>query len=239
MEYYTGYLICGIAIFLAVIVALVAQTKVNTAFNKYKDTLSSLDLTGEELAEKLSMENNAGVSIRMCQGTLTDHYDPRDKSINISASNFNSKSIASQAIVAHEFGHALQDAEDYFPFHVRQAVVKVSNFVSKMLLPMLIIGLILELVLLVGGGIGNIIIYIYVGIYSLSVIANLVTLPVEFNASSRAKKLLEQMGANSEGEIQATDKLLNAAAMTYVASLLVSVAYLFRLLYILRIFNRD
>lgn len=239
MDFYLGYIICGIAIIIAVFIAIFAQAKVQSAFNKYKDVASTLDLTGEELAEKLAMTNGIGVSIRMCQETLTDHYDPRDKSINISASNFNSKSIAAQAIVAHEFGHALQDAEDYAPFKVRQAVVKVSNFVSKLLLPMILIGLILELVLFVGGGVGNIIIYVYVGIYSIAVIANLVTLPVEYNASSRAKKLLVQLGCNAESDVNATDNLLNAAAMTYVASLLVSIAYLFRLLYILRIFNRD
>lgn len=236
---YIGYVICGIAVFVTVMIALFAQVKVQSAFNKYKESFSSLDLTGQELAERLAVENNVGLTIRMCHGTLTDHYDPRDKSINISETNYNSKSIASQAIVAHEFGHALQDAEDYFPFKVRQGVVKVSNFISKLLIPMIIIGLILELVLFIGGGVGNIIIYIYVGIYAISVVVNLVTLPVEFNASSRAKKLLEQMGCTSEKEIYATDKLLNAAAMTYVASLLVSVAYLLRLLFILRIFNRD
>jgi len=239
MEFYIGYIICGIAIFLAVLVAIIAQAKVQSAFNKYNDKTSSLDLTGAQLAEKLAMENGVALTVRSCPGTLTDHYDPRDKSINISTSNFNSRSIASQAIVAHEFGHALQDAEEYFPFKVRQAVVKASNFISKLLLPMIIIGLILELLLFVGGGIGNIIIYIYVGIYSIAVIANLVTLPVEFNASSRAKKMLEQMGCTAPGEVEATDRLLNAAAMTYVASLLVSIAYLVRLLYILRIFNRD
>ena len=237
MEFYLGYIICGVAIFLAVLVALFAQTKVNNAFNKYKETLSSLDLTGEELAEHLALDNSIGVSIRMCNGMLTDHYDPRDKSINISASNFNSKSIASQAIVAHEFGHALQDAEDYFPYKVRQGVVKVSNFVSRMLLPMILIGLLLEF--FVFAGVGNIILYVYVGIYSIAVIANLVTLPVEYNASSRAKKLLYEMGCSSDEEVVATDKLLNAAAMTYVASLLVSVAYLARILFILFASRRD
>lgn len=237
MEFYLGYIICGVAILLAVLISLFAQTKVNNAFNKYKNTLSSLDLTGEELAERLALDNGVGVSIRMCNGTLTDHYDPRDKSINISASNFNSKSIASQAIVAHEFGHALQDAEDYFPYKVRQGVVKVSNFISRMLLPMILIGLLFELFLF--AGVGNIIIYVYVGIYSIAVIANLVTLPVEYNASSRAKKLLYQMGCSSDEEVHATDQLLNAAAMTYVASLLVSVAYLARILFILFASRRD
>lgn len=237
MDLYIGYIVCGIAILIAVIIASIAQAKVQHSYNKYKDKLSSLDMTGAELAEKLALDNSLGLNIKMCQGTLTDHYDPRDKSISISSSNYNSKSIASHAIVAHEFGHALQDSEEYFPFKVRQAVVKVSNLVSKMLLPMILIGLLLELFLF--AGVGNIIIYIYVGIYSIAVLSNLVTLPVEFNASSRAKKLLDQMGCTSVGEEKAVDSVLNSAAMTYVASLLVSLAYLLRLLYILRIFRRD
>lgn len=236
---YTGYIICSIAIVIAVIIAIIAQGKVQSAYNAYKDKLSSIDLTGAELANRLAVENGLALSIRSTSGTLSDHYDPRDKSINISSANYNSKSIAAQAIVAHEFGHAMQHAQAYLPFKVRQAVVKISNFVSTLLLPMILIGLLIELLLFVGGGIGNIIIYVYVGIYTIAVIANLVTLPVEFNASSRAKKLLEGMGANSAEDMQATDKVLNAAAMTYVASLLVSLAYLLRLLYILRIFNRD
>ena len=239
MEDFIGYIICGIAIFVAVIIALIAQTKVHSTFFKYKNSASSIDLTGRELVEKLAANNGLGISINMCQGSLTDHYDPRDKSINISEANYDSKSIASQAIVAHEFGHALQDAEDYFPFKVRQTVVKLSNLISKLLIPMIIIGLVLELLLFTGMGVGNIIIYVYVGIYSLSVIVNLVTLPVEFNASSRAKKLLVEMGCNSDREIYATDKLLNSAAMTYVASLLVSVTYLIRLIFLLRLFRRD
>lgn len=235
---YLGYIICSIAIFIAIIISIIAQTKVSSAYNKYKNEVSSINLTGAELAERLALENHIGIHIKSCGGSLTDHYDPRDKSINISSENYNSNSIASQAIVAHEFGHALQDAEDYFPFRVRQTVIKVSNFISKMLIPMVIISLLLELWLFFGIGIGNIILYIYVGIYTISVIVNLVTLPVEFNASSRAKKLLEQMGASSTAELQAVDRVLNAAAMTYVASLLVSLAYLARLLIIL-FANRD
>ena len=146
MDFYIGYICCGIAIIIAIIIACVAQTKVTSAFSKYKNTLSSIDLTGKELAEKLSLENNLGLHIKSCNGHLTDHYDPRDKSINISSSNFNSKSIASQAIVAHEFGHALQDAQDYLPFKVRQVVVKASNFISKLLIPMILIGLLQSMI---------------------------------------------------------------------------------------------
>ena len=194
-------------------------------------------MTGRELAEKLSQDNNLGLTVRECQGSLTDHYDPRDKSINISQSNFNNNSIASQAIVAHEFGHAMQDAEGYAPYKVRQVVVKVSNLVSRMLMPLLIIGILLQVFLM--GIAGSLVIYISVAIYAVAVIANLVTLPVEINASSRAKDMLVRIGAGSDEEVQATDKVLNAAALTYVASLMVSLAYFLRFLFLLLMWRRD
>lgn len=237
MEYYIGYWICGIAIIFAIIISVFAETRVNSAFNKYKDKISSIDLTGAQLAEKLALDNHIGVNIRSCTGKLTDHYNPTDRSLNISEANFNSRSIASQAIVAHEFGHALQHAEGYGAFKLRQLVIKISNFISTLLIPMIILGLLLEIFLF--AGVGNIIIYVYVGIYTIAVIANLVTLPVEYNASARAKKLLVAMGCDSQEEKDATDNLLNAAAMTYVASLLVSVAYLARLIFLLLALRRD
>ena len=237
MGYIIGYIVSGVAILVSVIVALVAQAKVNSAFNKYKDVPSSLDMTGAELAEKLSQDNNLGLTINQCGGTLTDHYDPRDKSINISQSNFNNKSIASQAIVAHELGHALQDAEEYAPYKTRQIVVKVSNLVSHMLMPLLIVGILLQLFLY--GIAGSIIIYVSVAIYAVAVVANLVTLPVEINASTRAKDMLVRIGCGSDEEVEATDKVLNAAALTYVASLMVSLAYFLRFLFLLLMWKKE
>ena len=237
MGYLIGYIISGVVIVVSIIIALVAQTKVNNAFDEFKDTPSSIDLTGSQLAERLSDENNLALTVRECQGKLSDHYDPTDKSINISQSNFNNKSIASQAIVAHEFGHALQDAEGYAPFKVRQFVVKASNLVSRMLMPLLILGILLQVFLM--GIAGSIIIYVSVAIYAVAVIANLVTLPVEINASSRAKDLLVRIGAGSDEEVRATDKVLNAAALTYVASLMVSLAYFMRFLFLLLMWRRD
>lgn len=237
MWYTIGYILSGVAILVSVIIALVAQVKVNNAFNEYKDVPSSLDMTGAELAEKLSQDNNLGLIVRQCKGTLTDHYDPRDKSINISQSNFNNKSIASQAIVAHELGHALQDAEGYLPYKTRQIVVKVSNLVSRMLMPLLIVGILLQFLFFMLAG--SIIIYASVIIYAVAVIANLVTLPVEINASSRAKDMLVRIGCASEEEVKATDKVLNAAALTYVASLMVSLAYFLRFLFLLLMWEKD
>ena len=237
MWYTIGYILSGVAILVSVIIVLVAQVKVNNAFNEYKDVPSSLDMTGAELAEKLSQDNNLGLIVRQCKGMLTDHYDPRDKSINISQSNFNNKSIASQAIVAHELGHALQDAEGYLPYKTRQVVVKISNLVSRMLMPLLIVGILLQFLFFMLAG--SIIIYASVIIYAVAVIANLVTLPVEINASSRAKDMLVRIGCASEEEVKATDKVLNAAALTYVASLMVSLAYFLRFLFLILMWRRD
>lgn len=231
MDFYIGYIVSGVIILIAIIISLVMQVKVNSAFDKYKDVPSSLDMTGAELAQKLADKAGICVAVRSCAGKLTDHYNPKDRSLNISEANFNSRSIASHAVVAHEFGHALQDANSYAPLKVRQVVVKISNIVSSLLMPLLLIGILLQLFWIAGAG--NIIIYVSVGIYAVSVIAGLVTLPVEFNASSRAKKILVEMGSTSDEEVKGTDRVLNAAAMTYVASLFVSLAYFLRFLFLL------
>ena len=237
MNEFIGYYICGILVMISVIISIVAQFKVNGAYNKYKDELSPLDMTGRELAYMLSKKANIAVSVASTSGMLTDHYNPTNKSLNISNSDYNSKSIAAHAIVAHEFGHAMQDAENYFPFKVRQTTVRVGGIISKLLIPMIILGLLLEFFVLAGAG--NIILYISVGSYFVSCVINRVTLPVEFNASKRAKELLSQCGVSSQAEMAGVHDVLNAAAMTYVASTLVSLAYLLRILSIIRIFSRD
>ncbi len=237
MEFYIGYIVCGFAILIAIIIALSAQGKVTSAFNKYKNIPSSLDITGAELAERLAQEHGLNITIGSCRGTLSDHYNSATKTLNISQPNYNSKSLAAHAIVAHEFGHALQDKQGYKALKVRQAVIKTSNFVSSLLVPMLVIGLIMNLVFFMSAG--SILIYVYVGIYAISVVASLVTLPVEFNASKRAKVLLQEMGLTSDEEKRGVDNLLNAAAMTYVASLLVSLAYFLRMLFLLLAITRD
>lgn len=237
MEYYIGYLICGIVILVAFVVSLIVQHKVQSNYSKFIDVPSSIDLTGAQLVEKMAQEHNVGVFVKRCSGKLSDHYNPKDRSINISEENYNSKSISAHAIVAHEFGHALQHAQEYKAYNVRQTVVKVSNFVSGLLMPMIIVGLILELVFFASAG--RVIIYVMCGVYGMAVIAGLVTLPVEFNASKRAKKILVDMGATSQSEQNATSELLNSAAMTYVASLFVTLAYFMRILLLLLASRRD
>ena len=231
MDFIAGYIACSFILVFAIILSIFAQAKVTGTFSRYSEVPSSFDMTGAELAEKLAYEKVVNINIGVCRGQLTDHYNSRTKTLNISEANYNSKSLAAHAIVAHEFGHALQDKENYAPLKIRQIVISVSNIISSLLLPIIIVGLLLEFLFFTIAG--PIIIYAYVGIYAVAVIASLVTLPVEFNASSRAKKLLFDMGATSQEEVEGTGNLLNAAAMTYVASLLVSLAYFIRILFIL------
>lgn len=233
---YLGYVICGVLVFITLIIAVVAQTKVHGAYNKYSKVASPLDMTGAELARQLASQEGIAVNVKRCNGTLTDHFNPSDKSLNISEANFNGRSVAAHAIVAHEFGHAMQKEESYFPYKFRQATVKISNFVSKMLIPIVIIGVLFNFFWI--AGVGEILIYAYVAIYAVSFFVSLATLPVEFNASKRAKQSLQGLGVTDQAADGVSD-VLNAAAMTYVASTLVNLAFLLRMLAILRLFTRD
>lgn len=233
---FLGYYICGGLVLVTILIALIAQVKVHGAYNKYQKEDSPIDMTGEEFARKLASDYGLSVTIQKTPGTLSDHFDPRNNSVNISSSNYESKSVAAHAVIAHEMGHAMQHSENYIPYKIRQATVKIANIASKLLIPMIIIAILIELLLFTG--VGEMFIYVYVGIYALSFIVSLVTLPVEFNASKRAKKALAAMGVEGEDAYGVSD-VLNAAALTYVASMLVNLAYLLRLLALVRIFTRD
>ncbi len=231
---YFLYGISGLLIFICLIVSVVAQTKVYNAYNEYTKISSSLNMTGAQLAEKLALEHGLKLKIKTCKGKLTDHYNPTDKSLNISSQNYNSNSIASLAIVAHEFGHALQDAQSYKPLKLRQIAIKVSNFASGMLLPLIIISVILSIFV---GFIGLYMLLAICVVYGLAVVVNLITLPVETNASARAKEILFAQIADPEEQAGIT-KMLSAAAMTYLASLLVSIVYFLRFLLIFLLSSR-
>lgn len=231
--YEIGYVVAGFLLIVAIIVALVAQIKVEGTFDKYKEIPSSINMTGEQFARMLIAREGLDVSVRMCRGKLTDNYDPTNKTLNISQSNFNSTSIASQAIVAHEFGHALQHAKGYKPLLARQGIVVFSNAISKLFMPMVLLGMILELCSFGMIRIGSFIIYFSVILYGIALLLNVVTLKVEYDASARAKEIMVEIGAGDNGEKRAVSNLLNSAALTYVASMLVSLAYFLRLLFIL------
>lgn len=212
----------------AILFAMIASAKVNSTFEKYQKQLSSRRITGAEAARRvLNAHGLHNVPIRMVNGKLTDHYDPRDNTVYLSEAVHNSTSTAAIGVAAHEAGHAVQHAESYLPIKIRTAIIPVTNIGSRLAIPLILIGLLL-------GAWGGNYVLAYVGVicFSLTALFQLVTLPTEFNASSRAMKALENGGILSQDELKGARKVLTAAAMTYVAALAVSLAQLLRILII-------
>ena len=238
--YYWEYIIIAILILPALVFAMYAQIKVQSTFKKYSLLNASCNLTGTEIAKQMLQKNGIdSVQVMRAQGNLTDNYNPKTKRINLSEPVWNSTSVAAIGVAAHETGHALQDARNYAPIKIRTAVIKLSNFASSLFMPLILIGLVLFFVL-ASSLIGEIFIWVGVGIFSLGVLVNIATLPVEVNASRRALKQLEGMGIMTTNELGQVKQVLSAAAMTYVASLLISLLSLARLVIIaLSITRRD
>ncbi len=228
---YIGYICASMLLIIALVVAVVAEIKVKNTYSMYSKVNAKSGLTGRELAQKIIGAANLDVDINGVRGRLTDNYDPTRKLLNISQANMESTSLAALGVVAHECGHAIQDAKAYKPLKIRQLVIKTTNLVSKLLMPLLIVGLILDL-MYIGGITGVVFIWTAVGFYAMSVLANLVTLPVELDASRRAMKMLEGFDIMDKGELVQTRRVLSAAALTYLASLLLSLAYFLRFLFI-------
>lgn len=215
----------------AIIVSLWAQMKVQGAFSKYSRVMSSSGLNGAAVARQLL--NKSGihdVEVEMIGGNLTDHYDPRQKKLRLSQQVYGSSSLAALGVAAHETGHAIQHHTGYFPLEFRNNLVPVASIGSNLAFPLLLLGIILGM-----PGLARLGVYAF----TLVVLFQLVTLPVEFNASSRAVALLEHGGFISGHEVGATRKVLNAAALTYVAAVLVAVLNLLRLLIISGILRRN
>ena len=211
------------------ILVLVAQIKIDSAYSKYRKVRNSRGLTGSEVARAiLNAHGLSNIEVYETSGKLTDHYDPSKKLIKLSSDIYNGTSVASMAVAAHECGHAIQDKEGYTFFRIRSALVPVVNFISYL-------GYFGLIVSLIGGLTG----YIKLSILILfaAVVFQLVTLPVEFNASNRGKKELDTLNLSYDNDKQGISKVLSAAAMTYVASLLSSLLQLLRLIIILG--NRD
>ena len=180
-------------------------------------------MTGEDAAKRLlNSQGIYDVTVRPGKGQLTDHYDPRTKTVNLSESVFHSTSVAAIGVAAHECGHAMQDNVGYVPLKLRGAIVPVANIGSQAAFPLIIIGVLI-------GGMGSPLVNIGLILFSLAVIFQLITLPVELNASRRAITLLDQVGILGGQEVNQTRKVLGAAALTYVAALAASVLQLLRL----------
>lgn len=211
------------------IVVAVAQTMINNAYRKYKSLNAECRLTGQEVARKILDSNGLkDVHVVMTKGELTDHYDPSRKVVRLSRPIFDGTSIASISVAAHECGHAIQDKEGYTFMKIRSFLVPVVNFVTYA-------GYFVTIFALFAG----IMMYLKFGIIMLvaTLVFQLVTLPVEFDASKRAKKQLAELGITTEYEGEQVSDMLKAAAMTYVASLLNTVLNLLRLILLTR--NRD
>ena len=205
----------------AIIIALWSQIKVKTTFSKY--SAYRTDISGADAARRvLELNGVHGVKIERVSGNLTDHYDPRTNTIRLSQSVCDSYSISAVGVAAHEAGHAVQYAKGYFPIKLRSVILPVCNLGSQLSLPLLIIGLIFNFYFLVKLG---------VLFFCGALIFQLITLPVEFNASSRAITSLKNGAVLlADNDIKYTKKVLTAAAMTYIAAALVSLAQLIRLI---------
>lgn len=210
----------------AVLLSGWAQARVQSTFNQYSQVPARGGVTADSVARMLlTLYGMASMPINRVAGSLTDHYDPRNKTLNLSESVYGSRSIASIGVAAHEVGHAIQHHESYSPLIFRNSIVPAVNICSSASMPLFFIGLLMANSLLV-----NIGIMLFTG----ALVFHLVTLPVEINASSRALKLLEQTHTLSPDELAGAKKVLTAAAWTYIAAALMSVLQLIRLILISR-----
>lgn len=212
----------------ALMLAIWAQVQVKTTYRKYSRVPNSRGMTGAYAAQAvLNFYGITDVRIEQVSGNLTDHYDPRSKVIRLSDGVYNSSTVAAIGIACHEAGHAAQHAENYAPIKIRNAIIPVCNIGSTIGIPLALIGWIFSF---------SILIYVGLGLYAAVFIFQVATLPVEFNASRRAIKVIDETQLLRDDEIGGAKKVLAAAAMTYVASMIVSLANLLRLL--LRFSNR-
>lgn len=206
---------------LAGIITLIAQAKVKGTFQKYSRIRSRSGLTGEDTARKmLQYAGIFDVTIERVSGQLSDHYDSTKKVLRLSESTYDSDSVAAIGVAAHECGHAIQHFENYTPLNIRRILVPAANIGSYLGVPIIILGFLLDW--------NQTLIQIGIVVFSMAVLFQLVTLPVEFNASRRAVKLVEQYGILAQDEVPACKKVLSAAALTYVAAAAASVLQLIR-----------
>ena len=204
------------------IVCMIASHRVSSVYKKYDRVRSMSGLTGAQAAmEILRRSGISGVDVQSVPGNLTDHYDPRTKTVNLSDATYNSNSVAAVGVAAHGCGHALQHHMGYVPLKIRTAIVPAANIGSKAGIPIIILGMLFSFSPLITIGIW---------VFSLAVLFQVITLPVEFDASHRALVMLEEYGILGSDEIAGSRKVLSAAAMTYVASAAAAVTQLLRLI---------
>ena len=221
-----------------VIFSLIASARVNSTFNKYSNQISSRRLTGAQAAERVLLSNGVrNVRIERISGNLTDHFDPKTNVIRLSDSVYDNASTAAIGVACHEAGHAVQYAQSYAPIKLRAAIVPVTNFGSMIAMPLILLGILLNS--FIANYDSPVLIYAGIACFGLSLVFQLVTLPVEFNASRRAMQAIDQTGLLTEEEQKGARRTLSAAAMTYVAATAVSLAQLLRLILIFGRHNDD
>ena len=230
LNYYYGfdwtYLILVLP---CMIFAMIASSNVNSTFKKYSTQYSLRRITGAEAARQVLQHNGVtGVRIERVSGNLTDHYDPKANVIRLSDSVYDSTSTAAIGVAAPEAGHAVQYAREYAPIKLRAAIIPLTNFGSKLAMPLILLGILLSAF----GGFSTILVDLGIAAFGLSFIFQLITLPVEFNASRRAIQTIEDAQLLTAEEQRGARKTLKAAAMTYVAAMAVALAQLIRLIMI-------
>lgn len=223
--YYSWFDPTYILVIIGAVICLIASARVKSTFHKYSAYRSMSNLTGAQAAERIL--HRAGiydVSIRHIRGSLTDHYDPRNKTLSLSDSVYGQTSVAAIGVAAHECGHAIQHQKSYAPLSIRGAIVPVANFGSALAWPLIVIGV------LFSSNTGSFLIHLGIFLFSFAVLFQLITLPVELNASNRAIKILGDTGILNSQELPMTKKVLGAAALTYVAGAAAAILQLLRLL---------
>ncbi|MBE5963780.1 MAG: zinc metallopeptidase [Lachnospira sp.] len=216
------YFLIEILLLISVIIAAVAQSKVSTTFSKYSKVTSKVGLTGAEVAERiLHSQGIYDVNVVHIPGNLTDNYNSSNKTLSLSDSVYNSRSVAAISVAAHESGHAIQHATGYGPLTLRHAIFPAANIGSKLSMVFIVLGVFM--------GLNTFLIYTGIILFSLAVIFQVVTLPVEFDASNRALQLMNDNGILYTEENSGAKKVLSAAALTYVAATITAVLQLLRL----------
>lgn len=223
------YIVTCLLFIPTMIYGIYAQISVNTTFSKYNNMQTRRNKTAHDIAkEMLIAENINDVEIQQIKGHLTDNYNPKNKILSLSKSTYNSTSVASIGVAAHEVGHAIQHENGYKPFKIRSILVPIVNFSNFLFFPLLVIGFVLFFLSQTISQYGEILIWISVGLYSFSTIFYLVTVPLEFHASKKALENLQNLYILDEAELKAAKKVLKAAARTYLASLVMSILQLLR-----------
>lgn len=223
-----------ILVVIGAVICMIASARVKGTFNKYSQLRSMSGMNGAQVAQRvLQAAGIYDVQVRHVSGSLTDHYDPRTKTVNLSDPVYNATSVAAHGVAAHECGHAIQHAKSYAPLSIRSALVPVANFGSMLAWPVILIGL------LFNTRSSGLIIDIGILLFSAAVLFQLVTLPVEFDASRRALVMLRTQGILADDELKYTRRVLKSAALTYVASAAAAILQLLRIILITNGRRRD